>query len=156
MPNRTECLLILLLITFFGRVLVYLAPTPLLIDEDNHLVQIQNFIENKSNVSDEISMLPGYHFVIASSLKVLGLQSKNAARAVSTFYSLLAIILFYILARQFNPSRAVTKTLQCLFCPIVFPFFFLIYTDILSAFWVLLSLYLVKQENTGCQALRFL
>ncbi len=144
MPNRTECLLIILLIIFFGRVLLYLSPAPLLIDEDNHLVQILNFIEKKGNVSDEISMLPGYHFIIASSLKVSGLQSKNAARVVSTFYSLLTIILFYILAKQFNSSRTAAKTLQCLFCPIVFPFLFLIYTDILSVFWVLLSLYFVR------------
>lgn len=144
MPDRKEYLLIILLVIFFSRVLLYLSPTPLLVDEDNHLVQILNFIENKGSVSDGISMLPGYHFTVASSLKILGLQSENAARAVSTFYSLLSIVLFYILAKQLNPPGVLNKTLQYLFCPIIFPFFFLIYTDIMSVLLVLVSLYLVK------------
>ena len=145
-----------LLLLLSAGVLLYLLPTPLFVDEDNHYGQIVDFLGGHLKISDGISMLPGYHFIMAVSLKTLGHHSVNFTRLVSTFYSLLTILLFYALARQQNPGQSLTKTLQCFFCPIVFPFLFLIYTDIFSLFWVLLSFYLVRMGKTNLSGLPIL
>jgi len=50
-------------------------------------------------------------------------------------------------AKQIEPKNAVLKTFQYLFFPILFIFFFLIYTDVFSLLLILLSFYFLNKEK---------
>jgi alpha-1,2-glucosyltransferase len=101
---------------------------------------------------------PGYHMLITLSAKLLGMttithgpnnhDSINKIRTISLFYSLLFVGLFFLLAKRVSENSPEIATLQCYFLPILFPYFFLVYTDVVSALLVLLSLYaLLNKKN---------
>jgi alpha-1,2-glucosyltransferase len=101
-------------------------------DEGVHSFQIRWFAEGKYQIFKYITMLPGYHAANAFIIKILGGTDLNYLRLASMALGFLMIPAFLVLVKHFYPAQAYSRTLQLVFVPIVFPLFFVIYTDLLS------------------------
>jgi len=111
--------------------------TPLMVDEYVHYPQIVGFARKYSRIDPRLTMIPGYHAIIAALSWVFGGLSIRAVRAYSFLVAFGAIAAFYFAARADAEERPVVRTLQLAFLPIALPLFFLIYTDATSLLFVL-------------------
>ena len=124
-----------------GFILFNLNPR-LYLDENFHFNQIVLFYNNNYILTPQLSMIPGFHLGIAAILKLLRSYPFLINVKILVFLINLAVIfIFYKTARKIDKPHAFIKTLQFCFLPPVFPFYFLIYTDIISLTLVLAALY---------------
>lgn len=121
-------------------------------DERIHARQIAMLADGKLEIARKLTMFPGYHVVIAVLARLTGAQGPTAFRTLSALVSLPVIPIFYAIARQLAPRFAAVATLQFTFLPILFPFFFLLYTDAFSLLLVLLSVLLVLRHRRSAAA----
>lgn len=121
-------------------------------DERIHDRQIVMLAGGELEIVRNLTMFPGYHVVIALLAKLTGAQGPAAFRTLSALVSLPAIPIFYAIARRLAPRFAAVATLQFAFLPILFPFFFLLYTDGFSLLLVLLSVLLVLRHRRSAAA----
>jgi alpha-1,2-glucosyltransferase len=102
-------------------------------DEIVHFQQIEMFRVGDLHVLDAyLTVIPGYHLVVAGVLRLTGTDSLGAARLVNAAFGLLAIGGFLALRRAVNPASAGLATAQFVVLPLLAPFF-LVYTDVLSS-----------------------
>lgn len=107
-------------------------------DEVVHFQQIDLFRVGDLHIVDAfLTVIPGYHLVVAGVLRLTGADSLGAARLVNAAFGLFAIGGFFALRRAANPASAGLATAQFAVLPILAPFFFLVYTDVLSLALVL-------------------
>ncbi len=107
-------------------------------DEIVHFQQIDLFRVGDLHVLDTyLTVIPGFHLVVAGVLRLTGADSLGAARLVNAAFGLFAIGGFLALRRAANPASAGLATAQFAVLPILAPFFFLVYTDVLSLALVL-------------------
>lgn len=106
-------------------------------DEVIHYGQIELFDHGDFHVGKFLTMLPGYHIVSAALLRITGQRSIEAARFLNALYGLGAIGAFYLLRKRTWPTDAQLPTLQFALLPILFPYDFLVFTDVLSLGMVL-------------------
>jgi hypothetical protein len=66
-----------------------------------------------------------------------------SARFASTLISFASVIVFYLIAWKVCSRPSIVKTLQYSFFPLFFPFFPLVYTDILAILMILLAFYCI-------------
>ncbi len=120
-------------------------------DEGVHFQQITLFREGRLELSPRLTMLPGYHALTATAMRLFDKSGRYSARFFSTAISLATILVFYLLSGGLRSFTSLAKTFQFAFLPILFPFFPLIYTDVLSLLLVLIGLYLTlgKRYNLG-------
>lgn len=116
-------------------------------DEGVHGMQIVNLAEGRYRLAEGLTVIPGYHVVLMLLADLTGARSSTAVRALSALVSLPAIPVFYLMVRRLQPRFAAVATLQFAFLPVLFPFFFLLYTDGLSLLLVLLSVLLVLRGH---------
>ena len=157
---RSACLdvrfyerLILVVVLFFSLVwAVKILPDEQLADEGFHWTQIVTFI-NGGDFSTYISTMPGYHLCMTylmkalSWMKVIPPESLPAARCLNWVLSLPALVCFYLMVRKSGEGNSTALSLQLYLSPIIFPFFFLVYTDLTSLSLVLLSLLLTLERR---------
>ncbi len=129
------CLLPVLTVLLFAFWLM--ADGPLLVDEIYHYWQIERFCEGKLEVHEDLTNIPGYHVVAATLAMFSGSCDVGRIRGINFLFGLVSIVLFHLCARTLDPGGAVWKTLQFSFLPVLFPFFFLIYTDVFALLLVL-------------------
>jgi alpha-1,2-glucosyltransferase len=116
-------------------------------------------------IDPSLTMLTGYHGLIAALMKLSGAESLGAARLFGVAFGVIAVWCFHGLRREIAGAPASLATQQFALLPILFPFFFLAYTDVLAlamvlgAMWaglrrqhalaglVLLASLLVRQNN---------
>jgi alpha-1,2-glucosyltransferase len=107
-------------------------------DEIYHFAQIELFRHGEFRVLDRyLTTIPGYHAVVATLLKLTGSDSLGAARTITALFGLLAAAAFHMLRRQTQPGSEALATAQFLALPVLAPFFFLVYTDVLALALVL-------------------
>ena len=70
-------------------------------------------------------------------------------RYITFAFGILSVLIFYFCAKFVSPNNANTKTLQFFFLPILFQYFFLIYTDVASLFFVLLALFFALKKHNA-------
>lgn len=130
-----------LLVTFLVLVAAFFvfAENELLWDEEAHWRQIELFLRREWSMEPSITTLPGYHTLIALAAWVMGTARLPSVRLVQFEIALCTIVTFFFLARRRDPAGATPKTLQFVFLPILFPMFFMIYTDVASLLFVLLT-----------------
>lgn len=95
---------------------------------------------------DETPSLPGYAISIGIIDHFIGL-SKQASRLATTIFSLLSVLIFYLIAKRIDSKMSEIKTLQYFFFPILFVFFFLLYTDVYSLLYTLITFLLVLKRR---------
>lgn len=122
-----------------------ILPDGMLADEGYHWSQIVTFL-NGGQYSTAISPLPGYHLTMTYLIKMLSLgESLLAARCLNWFLALSSLGFFFWMIRRSDEGNPYALSFQMYLSPIIFPFFFLIYTDLTSLSLVLLSLLLTLE-----------
>jgi alpha-1,2-glucosyltransferase len=109
-------------------------------DEGVHSYQIYQFIKGSYEHFKYITMLPTYHAANAIVVKLLGATDMNYLRFANLLLAAIAIPAFLSIAKTVNHGQAYCRTLEFVFVPIVFPFFFVVYTDLFSLAFTLLMI----------------
>lgn len=135
-------LLILLLIEF-----LYVSQARPLSDESFNFRQISRFLKGDISMEPEMNVIPGYHALVAALMKISGRTGIFTARFFSTGISFVAILVFYFLTGKIEGTRSIGKTLQFALFPLFFPFFPLVFTDVLGLLLPLVGLYLVLNKQ---------
>lgn len=111
------------------------------VDEWAHFAQVQEFLRGNYKPLEALTMLPGYHATIAAAGKLAHDESLGFARLATLAFGILAIPAFAGIRRAVAPGEdPVVPTLQFVFFPLLFPFCFLVYTDVPSLALVLWAL----------------
>jgi hypothetical protein len=121
-------------------------------DELFHRHEIVTLLGGKLEIVNRLTMLPGYHVVIALLARLTGAEDLEALRLLSALISVPVIAAFYATARQLSPRFAAVATLQLAFLPILFPLLFLLYTDAFSLLLVLGSVLLALRHRRHAAA----
>ena len=103
----------------------------------------RKFVNGDYTVVKKLTVIPGYHFIIASIAKPLGIDTLNGYRAINFFLILLTLIPIFFILTKFN----IMRTVQFFFFPLMFMFYFLVYTDLFSLLLILLSFLLMRQKK---------
>ena len=107
-------------------------------DELYHYAQIHLFRHGEFRVLDYyLTTIPGYHAAVAALLWISGLDSLAAARAITALFGLVAAAAFHSLRARTQPGGESLATAQFFVLPVLAPFFFLVYTDVLALALVL-------------------
>ena len=131
-------ILIVLLLEF-----AYMSSAPELVDEGANWKQINIFLHRELSIKPGLNVLPGYHALIAVVMLVFHRTGMYSARFLTTWISFASVIVFYLITWKVCSQPSLVKTLQYSFFPLFFPFFPLVYTDILAMLLVLLAFYAV-------------
>jgi len=116
------------------------------VDENIHYDQIRRLAHGDWSLNPTLTTIPGFHAIIAALVWPAGATELSVRVAVFTL-SLAAVAVFYALARTLQPEHAGMRTLQFTLLPILFPQFFLIYTDVTSMLFVLLLMLAAAQRK---------
>ncbi len=118
-------------------------------DEAWHHKQIAAFTEGRFDGvgQNPITMLPGYHAVVAAMAWGVGDPSPSTVRILSAILCFPTIVLFFLCARALGKGNRFSLSLLFLLCPILFPFFFLIHTDTPSLLFLLGALFLTLKRR---------
>ncbi len=128
---------------------------PLYVDEIAHYYVISSFCSfDYSKVPDFLPQIPGYHFFAG----LFGWLSNCSEAGIRLFTLLLSFASIFV---AFKLSEAIgigivdkrLKVLVYILLPILFPYFFLIYTDVISLLFILLMFYFLVKENYPASAL---
>lgn len=132
------------------------AQRSLLVDESGHLGNVYHFLEGKPGWPEQMTMLPGYHFIVAA-LWQLGppITLITLARLVSTLFALLGIGAFAATWRQLHGAPSGRATLVFSLLPLLQPFTGMAYTDAPAMALVLLALAAHLRGRRGFAALLF-
>ena len=146
--SRSEAYAVLAVITLACLcTLLRLSTNTIVADERVHRLQIMTLAGGQLEILDTLTMIPGYHALIALLARVTGAESAPELRVLSALASLPVIGIFYAIVRQLDARFAAVATLQFAFLPLLFPFFFVLYTDAFSLLLVLLSVLLVLRRR---------
>jgi alpha-1,2-glucosyltransferase len=136
--------LLLALLWLIALIHARTANTPI-VDEWVHAAQIFTFLHGHlHDVNSGLTNIPGYHLLVAGIMKLFGSQSLAGARTVSMCFGLLGGVFFYLVRRELVQEHVSRTVVQFLFFPLLYPYCFLAYTDVLSvalvlaAFWATL------------------
>jgi len=140
------------LVLHLGAVMLRSGQTPL-IDEGYHFDQIGRFLSGNWTLNLELSLVPGFHFLIFLITKLFGISDFSSVRIISFLLSFASVPIFYLAAKHIDPQNVIPKTAQFAFLPIVFPFFSLVYSDVFSLTLLLLSLLFSLKDKPTLSAL---
>ena len=116
-------------------------------DEIAHWTQIQYISHGYFKQFEGISVFPGYHAIIAFFLKISGILSEHFARFIHLLVSCWVIPIFYYICKRLNQQNINYRCLLFLCCPIILPFFSVLYTDIPAVLFTLLTFLSVLKER---------
>jgi alpha-1,2-glucosyltransferase len=138
----------------FSSVLAILPGSPI-IDESVHYKVIGRLLRGDFNLGggDEIAMLPGYHYLCYVIASLAGTASIEGIRAIGATISLASIAVFYGLVKSKNTEVASVRSAQYAFLPVLFPFFFLTYTDATSIAFLLAAYYFLDRGEWAASGL---
>jgi len=109
-----------------------------IVDEVAHYVHINRFDHGDFRIAwDILTVLPGYHALSAVVLWATDQRTLAAARLLNAVYGLLAIGAFHWMRKNNIGKADAAATLQFALLPILFPYDFMVYTDVLSLAFVL-------------------
>jgi alpha-1,2-glucosyltransferase len=128
-------------------------------DEGYHLYQINLFLSGEFGVDAAITMIPTYHLVIARIATLLGLESDVQIRLISFSVALTLCFAFMSLVRSARDEDSISNylgTSQFILFPILFPFFFFVYTDTWALLFVILGFDRLYRQQLLLSALFFI
>lgn len=125
---------------------IVIKDTSFHVDETRHYDQILAFAQGNMKIDPFLTMIPSYHLLMAAATQIFNDNSVVFVRAASFAIGLASVVIFYLISKN-NATWPAIRTLQYLFLPVLFPFLFLIYTDVTSLLMVLLSFYLSLRKN---------
>ncbi|MBT4976789.1 MAG: hypothetical protein HOI20_17560 [Gemmatimonadetes bacterium] len=131
-PNRLTYYLVAALSCCFLLLLRLINGHPFILDEFHHFLQLISLTQ-RGELYEGVTPLPGYHLLLTTFGLVFDQFSLLFFRLIS-----FGIAVFSFVARSLGDYRV--QTLQYAFFPLLFPYFFLLYTEALSATLVLLCM----------------
>lgn len=144
--SKTVFLFVFITTIHIGAFLV-IRNYDLFIDEHYHYRQIVRFMGGDRTPDLLLSMIPGYHWTVVGLAKLLHISRFQDIRVISFVLNLLTIPIFYFTAKRIEKDSAFIKTLQFSVFPLLFPYFSLIYTDIFSVLFILLTMWAVYSKH---------
>ncbi|MGH9425854.1 MAG: hypothetical protein ACRD2L_06050 [Terriglobia bacterium] len=130
-----------LIIAFLLVAHLFFMHTPLRADETFHIRQVHKFLAGSFTPNPSITTIPGYHYILFALAKLTGWQTNASLRLFSLLFGIGCVILIWRL------TTSVYRKVLFACVPIIFPYFFLVYTDIASLFFVLLGLYFIQAHK---------
>lgn len=114
-------------------------------DEGAHFQIIDSLVKGTitSDIFSKAAVFPGYFVLVAFISKIFHIGSPQGYRFISFFFGICSVVMFYVIAKRVSQDGFYVRTLQYFFLPIVFPFFFLLYTDLMSVLFVLIAFYML-------------
>jgi alpha-1,2-glucosyltransferase len=129
----------------------FYLPLEPIADEMFHLAQILLFKSSRYDVIQELTVPPAYHLVVAEIAKLLRVETFSGIRLISGLCSFFAVVMSYLYFLRTQSSYPLIGSIQLLVAPLLFPFIWLLYTDISSLAVTLLSLiFLVDRRYFWC------
>lgn len=134
----------LFLIAFIGATFGYTlscmlgGPTS---DEGFHAPQVWHYYLGGKDYADNLTVPPTYHFVLAFIVRQIGHYSDYILRLINLSIALFSLPVFYAIAARYYPRDAGIRMLQLFFAPLIFPYFFLIYTDTWALLVIALTIF---------------
>jgi alpha-1,2-glucosyltransferase len=110
-------------------------------DEQHHAPDILRLLEGDASGETASTIVPGYHVVLAALGRLTGVASLDGMRLFTLAFSLLSALVFYTARRRLCSEAAPTRTLQYFVLPILFPLFFMVYTDSMCLLVLLLAVW---------------
>src|SRR3989338_9016988 len=98
-------------------------------DEFFHYNQIKLFMNKQFKLNPYLTVIPGYHFLLALIAKISQLSSLSQLRFINFLLTIFSVHLFYLTAKKISPEDYLIKTVQFAFLPIFFPYRFLFYIE---------------------------
>lgn len=147
---------LVLLIVFVAAVFTYIIfciKGGLYSDEGFHAPQIWVYYSGGTKFAETITVPPTYHYIMGFIVRQIGYYNDNLLKLISLLISLLTIPAFYKLISKYHPQDAGIRTLQLFFLPIMFIYYFLIYTDIWALLLITLNLYFAISKRYALSAL---
>lgn len=144
--NLETLFIVLFAILTLSLIIAQLKEVSMVCDEFFHFDQIGR-IERGEGMVPALTVIPGYHYLISYVMQLFHLTELHHARYVSLFFSLVSVGLGYGILKSFNDQQPTIKTALIFTSPLLFPFFFFVYTDILALTFVLGSFYLCLQRK---------
>ena len=134
-------LIIGLFLTFF-----LVIQKPLYVDEITHFSAISNFCKSNYTYPPWLTTIPGYHF-FGGLFGSLTSCTESSIRFFNLLLSFVSIGVVFYLSKALGTKYRKEKVLAFALLPILLPFFFLIYTDVMSLLFVLLTFYFSVKQN---------
>ena len=143
--TMTQRLSLLFIPVLLGASFLIARTMELRVDEENHLSQIQNYVAGNFITNSTAS--GGFHFAAAIFAWLTGYSGKDSIRLFALLVSGATILTFRTLVKSFEPQASTVRTLQFVLFPLLFPFWFLIYTDVLALLLLLLAILAVTRDR---------
>ena len=108
-------------------------------DEGFHAPVVFKWLNGDFSKPDYLTVPPAYHALIAGVMYAVDLSTVKSMRFISLLFASLSIVCFYFLSKLVNEGsvkEAENRTSIFILCPIILPFFSLIYTDMCANMWV--------------------
>lgn len=124
----------------------------LYVDEGIHVEQINLFLEGREIPQQDLTLIPGYHLLVAGIYRIVTWSMTGNTvifRLISLALSLGSIYIFYLICKRNNIKNYFLRILQCVFLPISFFYFPLVYTDAFSLFLILAAFYTADSRHYG-------
>lgn len=137
-PAIQERLSLLLVVTVLGASFFAARTMGLRADERPHHRRIEAYASGTS-VTSPSSTIGGFHAATTLFARLTRDSTKENIRLFVLLISGATIAAFRSLIRSFEPQAGAVRTLQFVFFPLLFPFWFLIYTDVYALMFLLLA-----------------
>jgi alpha-1,2-glucosyltransferase len=146
LKGRDDYLLYAAISLVIGMVMLFFN-RPILEDEVAHLPQIEKFFNGDFSMVQDLTTIPGYHAFMALIAKLLGTTSLAVMRLVNVVISVVCIGVYALLLREVHGKTPPHRLIQFSFFPIIFPYYFLVYTDVASLLLVLCAFLLALKNR---------
>jgi alpha-1,2-glucosyltransferase len=110
------------------------------VDENIHYEQILRFAGGDWSLNPSLTMVPGFHALVALAGLATGGVTELSARVVAVALSAAMVFAFNRLVHSLHGEAARGRTLQFTVLPVLFTQLFLVYTDVTSLLFVLLMM----------------
>ena len=140
-----QWLILLFVVTVVGSCFFTARTMELKVDEQLHYAQFERYVAG--NYVTTTAPAGGFAATAAIFAKLTGGSTKEDIRLFSLLISGATMLLFLSLVRAFEPQASTMRTLQFVFFPILFPFWFLIYTDVYALMWLFLALLALTRDR---------
>ena len=139
-PTMQQGLSLLLVMTVMGICFFAARTMEERADESAHYAQIERYVAGDYSTNSDVTLLGGFHASATIFARLIDGSTKEDIRLFVLLISGATMLLFRSLVRSFEPQVSTMRTLQFVFFPLLFPFWFLIYTDVYALLWMLLAI----------------
>lgn len=137
--DREWAFVAILAVMALGHLLVRNAAP--FVDENDHVGQIEIYRSGSFAQHPELTTFQGYHLTLWGISSLLRVEDLGGLRLFSCLFGLASVVAFYCCAAKRDRAAAPVRTLHYFLLPILFPYFFLVYTDPFAMLLLLLAVY---------------